>query len=301
MSESIGGCVHDYLAALVRENASAHTIRNYKTDLEEFAAYLTPPGGEPPGAAEVDVLALREWIGALYDRKLAPSSIRRKLAAVRSLFRFLQRNGVVDRNVARLVSSPKQPKTLPAVISPDHVSNLLDGVPGAAEDLQRTHAERDLAILELLYGTGIRVAELAGLQLSDIELSARWMRVRGKGRKEREVPMTARAAAAVGRYLAVRSATPGEHALFVNHRGKRLTSRGVLGIVKLYASRILADPSLHPHSLRHAYATHLLAGGADLRSIQELLGHAQLSTTQKYTRVALADLIKVYDKAHPKA
>jgi integrase/recombinase XerC len=179
----------------------------------------------------------------------------------------------------------------------EQANALLDGV--AAGKLERPHPARDLAILELLYGCGVRVSELVGLNLDDLDRGERWLRVRGKGRKERQVPFGGKAADALERYLAERAS--GEQALFLNHRGGRLTDRGVRGIIKLYATLIAGDSSLHPHSFRHAFATHLLSDGADLRSIQELLGHARLSTTQKYTQVSLTDLMAVYDRAHPKA
>ena len=171
----------------------------------------------------------------------------------------------------------------------------------AGGKLERPHPARDVAVFEFLYGCGLRVSELVGLNLEDIDRTERWLRVRGKGRKERLVPYGAKAEAALERYLPERKARPAEIALFLNHRGGRLTDRGVRLIVKLYATVLTADPSVHPHSFRHAYATHLLADGADLGAIQELLGHARLSTTQKYTQVSLTDLIAVYDRAHPKA
>jgi integrase/recombinase XerC len=209
------------------------------------------------------------------------------------------REGVVPVNVARLVRTPKAPQKLPEVMSADQVNALIDGV--STESLEQPHPVRDRAILELLYGCGVRVSELAGLNLHDLDRSEKWLRVRGKGRKERQVPMPGKAAEALERYLAERPVVREQAAVFLNHRGGRLTDRGIRGIVKLYATLLNGDPSIHPHSFRHAYATHLLADGADLRAIQELLGHARLSTTQKYTQVALTDLIAVYDKAHPKA
>jgi len=202
-------------------------------------------------------------------------------------------------NVARLVRTPKAPKKLPDVMSPEQVNALIDGV--STVPIEQPHPVRDRAILELLYGCGVRVSELAGLNLHDLDRSEKWLRVRGKGRKERQVPMPGKAAEALERYLAERPVVREQDAVFLNHRGGRLTDRGIRGIVKLYATLVSGDPSIHPHSFRHAYATHLLADGADLRAIQELLGHARLSTTQKYTQVALTDLIAVYDKAHPKA
>jgi integrase/recombinase XerC len=218
---------------------------------------------------------------------------------VRGLFRFLLREGLVSKNVARLVRTPKAPQKLPEVLTPDQVNGLLDGV--AAGNLARPHPARDLAIFELLYGCGVRVSELAGLNLEDLDRAERWLRVRGKGRKQRQVPLPAKAAQALERYLSERPVVRDEPAVFLNHRRARLTDQGIRGIVKLYATFVNGDPSIHPHSFRHAYATHLLADGADLRAIQELLGHARLSTTQKYTQVSLTDLMAVYDKAHPKA
>jgi integrase/recombinase XerC len=185
-------------------------------------------------------------------------------------------------------------------MTPEQTNTLVDGV--AADKLERPYPARDLAIFEMLYGCGLRISELVGLNLDDFDFRERWIRVRGKGRKERQVPFGSKAATAIERYLAVRTpAASDTQALFLNHRGTRLTDRGARGIVKFYARRITGDSSIHPHSLRHAYATHLLSDGADLRAIQELLGHAQLSTTQKYTQVSLTDLMAVYDKAHPKA
>jgi integrase/recombinase XerC len=223
--------------------------------------------------------------------------MRRKLAAVRSLFKFMLREGVIATNVARLVRTPKAPKSLPVVMTAEQTNTLVDGV--AADKLERPYPARDLAIFELLYGCGLRVSELVGLNLEDFDFGDRWIRVRGKGRKERQVPFGAKAANALDRYLATRSSA--DRAVFLNHRGVRLTDRGARGIVKFYARMITGDSSIHPHSLRHAYATHLLSDGADLRAIQELLGHSQLSTTQKYTQVSLTDLLAVYDKSHPKA
>jgi integrase/recombinase XerC len=179
---------------------------------------------------------------------------------------------------------------------------LVDGVTPAADKFERPYPARDLAIFELLYGCGLRISELVGLNLEDFDFNERWIRVRGKGKKERQVPYAGKATVALERYLALRQPdSRGGSALFLNHRGGRLTDRGARGIVKFYAGMITGDSSIHPHSLRHAYATHLLSDGADLRAIQELLGHARLSTTQKYTQVSLADLMAVYDRAHPKA
>ena len=289
--------IRRFVEELERNNASPHTIKSYESDLRQFLDYFSPPGAEPPVPSEFDVLKIREWLAGLYDHKLSPVSIRRKLAALRVFFRFLVREGLAPVNTPRLLRTPKSPKKLPDVMTTEQTNALLDGV--AAGKLERPHPARDVAILELLYGCGIRVSELVGLNLDDLDRTERWLRVRGKGRKERQVPFGGKAAAALERYLEDRSSH--EQALFLNHRGGRLTDRGVRGIIKLYATLIAGDSSIHPHSFRHAFATHLLSDGADLRSIQELLGHARLSTTQKYTQVSLTDLMAVYDKAHPKA
>jgi len=289
--------IERFIEELKRNNASPHTIRSYESDLHQFLDYFSPPGEDPPAPSEFDVLKIREWLAGLYDHKLSPVSIRRKLAALRVFFRFLVREGLAPVNTPRLLRTPKSPKKLPDVMTTEQTNALLDGV--ASGKLERPHPARDLAILELLYGCGIRVSELVGLNLDDLDRTERWLRVRGKGRKERQVPFGGKAAGALERYLEERSGP--EQALFLNHRGGRLTDRGVRGIIKLYATLIAGDSSIHPHSFRHAFATHLLSDGADLRSIQELLGHARLSTTQKYTQVSLTDLMAVYDKAHPKA
>jgi integrase/recombinase XerC len=288
-----------YLDDLARGGASAHTIDAYAADLREFLESLSPRGAPPPEPDAIDLLMLRQWLAGLYRRGQAAVTIRRKLAAVRGLFRFLMREGLVHKNVARLVRTPKAPQKLPEVLTPDQVNGLLDGV--AAGKLERPHPARDRAIFELLYGCGVRVSELAGLNLEDVDRTGGWLRVRGKGRKQRQVPLPGKAAEALERYLSERPVVRDEPAVFLNHRRGRLTDQGIRGIVKLYATFVNGDPSIHPHSFRHAYATHLLADGADLRAIQELLGHARLSTTQKYTQVSLTDLMSVYDKAHPKA
>jgi integrase/recombinase XerC len=288
-----------FLEELKRKNVSPHTLAAYGSDLAQFVEYFSPPGAEPPAPSAIDSLQIREWLGSLYQQKLAAVSMRRKLAALRAFFRFLALEGAIEINPARLVRTPKAPKRLPEVMTEEQVNGLVDGV--AAGKLERRDPARDVAIFEFLYGCGLRVSELAGLNLDDIDRGERWLRVRGKGRKERQVPYGAKAEAALDRYLADRKARPDETALCVNHRGARLTVRGISLIVKLYATFLAGDSSVHPHSFRHAYATHLLADGADLRAIQELLGHARLSTTQKYTQVSLTDLIAVYDRAHPKA
>jgi integrase/recombinase XerC len=283
-----------FLAELRRRNLSEHTVRNYASDLEQFGAYFAD---RHPN--DLDVLALRGWLASMYEQKLEIVSIRRKLSAVRSLFRFMLRGGVIAVNTASLMRTPKAPKRLPQVMTAEQTNNLVEGV--SADKFEKPYPERDLVIFELLYGCGLRISELVGLDIRDFDFDQCWIRVRGKGKKERQVPFGSKAAGALERYMATRAAKPDERALIVNHRGTRLSDRGARGIVKFYARFISQDSSVHPHSLRHAYATHLLSDGADLRSIQELLGHSRLSTTQKYTQVSLSDLMATYDKAHPKA
>lgn len=296
----IRDCISKYVAELARRGASPHTLRNYGSDLEQFAVYFEPPGETPPEIEQIALSLLREWLASLYDQRLNVVSIRRKLAAVRALFHFLLEEGVLKQNVAKRLRTPKTKQRLPDVMPAEKTNNLLDAVE-RGEPLEKPSRERDLAFLEVLYGCGIRVSELVGINLDDIDLRSGWLRVRGKGNKEREVPVPERAISAVERYLEVRRAAPDEMALFLGARGTRLSDRQVRRLVKLYAVAVTGDSTVHPHSFRHAYATHLLADGADLRAIQELLGHARLSTTQKYTQVSLKDLQAVYDKAHPKA
>jgi integrase/recombinase XerC len=248
-------------------------------------------------------------MAACYARGNSNRSVARKLSAVRAFFEFLVREGAVGVNPAKLVTTPKVPKSLPAVMTPEQTNNLIDAVAevapaaGGGENPRKrfpARVRRDRVVFELLYGSGLRVAELVGLDHADFDWKGRWIRVRGKGRKERLAPFGKKAAEALERYLAVRG-HDNEPAVLLNERGKRLTARSVERIVKQYALRVSGDPSLHPHSLRHAFATHLLGDGADLRAIQELLGHASLSTTQKYTQLSLEKLMEVYDRAHPKA
>ena len=288
-----------FLEELKRKNVSPHTLRNYEIDLDQVIAYFTLPGEPTLTPAQLDVLALREWLGDLFNRKLQTSTIRRKLASLRSFFKFLLLQGAITTNYSRLIKTSKASKKLPRVPTAEQTCVLIEGV--AEDKFNRPHPQRDLAIFELLYGCGLRVSELVGLNLEDIDRTERWLRVRGKGKKERQVPYASKAAAALESWLLERKAATGQNAVFLNHRGGRLSDKGAWGIVKFYAKFLSGDDSMHPHTLRHAYATHLLADGADLRSIQELLGHSSLSTTQKYTQVALADLMSVYDKAHPKA
>jgi len=287
-----------FLDARRRENVSSHTIRGYAADLHQFLDFLSASGNQPPALQDIDILQLREWLAGLYRSGLTAVSMRRKLAALRSFFAFLVKEHLLDKNVARLLRTPKVPAKLPRVMTAEQVNNLLDS---AAARPPKPNFRRDLALLEVLYGCGLRVSELAGLNIEDVELEDRWLRVRGKGRKERQVPVPTKAASMLELYLRERKAAPHERAVFLNRYGKRLTERSIRRIVKFYGTFLAGDSSLHPHSFRHAYATHLLSDGADLRAIQELLGHSRLSTTQKYTKVSLTDLMAVYDRTHPKA
>lgn len=291
--------IEDFLGDRARRNDSAHTLRNYGADLREFLEYFSPPGSQPPPLADIDLLSLREWLAHLYEREQKPATVRRKLASLRALFRFLSRERRIERDPARLLRLPKMPKTLPEVPNTEVTNALVDGA--AREDLERPFPKRDRLLLELLYGCGLRVSEAVGLNLEDFDRGERWLRVRGKGRKERQVPYGSKAAEALDSYLEARQPAREPEALFLNYLGNRLTDRGARNIVKFYATHVAGDSSIHPHTLRHAFATDLLSHGADLRAIQELLGHARLSTTQKYTQVSLTDLMRVYDNAHPKA
>jgi integrase/recombinase XerC len=306
-------------------NASPSTVRNYKKDLEQFLEYLTPPGTKPISLPAVDHLVIREFVGHLHDRGLKKSSIGRKVAALRSFFKFCVREGILRDNPARLVAAPKLPKRLPAVLTAEEMNSFLNWV-GSEQALKnstrrvskvrkhkptegsRLSLQRDRAILELLYASGLRVSELTGLNMGDIDLREQTVRVLGKGRKERIVPFGSKALAALeahwpGREQWLRKAgSRGDYeAVFLNFAGGRLTTRSVVNIVKKYTRLANINWDMHPHSLRHAFATHLLADGADLRAIQELLGHASLSTTQRYTHVTIEQLMAVYDKSHPRA
>jgi integrase/recombinase XerC len=304
-------------------NASSHTLRSYESDLSQFLAFLSPPGLEPPPLQDVTHLMIREFVAHLHDHNLEKSSIARKLAAIRSFFKFAVREGMILRNPARLVATPKLPKRIPAVMSAEDLNTFLDGVvagparaatPGkrsrGGEGLEenRLLVKRDRAILELLYASGLRVSELTGLNLADVDRKDLMLRVRGKGNKERIVPYGGKAEQALRAYEPLRtdilrkSGRRGDAlAIFLNHRGTRLGQRSVARIVKKYVRLFNVNWDMHPHSLRHAFATHLLADGADLRAIQELLGHSSLSTTQRYTHATIRQLLEVYDKAHPRA
>lgn len=307
-------------------NASPQTIENYKIDLEQFVAYVTPPGEKPMALGLVDHLIIREFMNHLYDRGLEKSSIARKLAALRSFFRFCVREHIVKKDPACLVSRPKLPKRVPSVSTPEEMNSLLDRMtpetiaqatskrkagkrrPVKASLISQDRTVRDRAILEMLYGCGVRVSELTGLDMFNIDSSEQMIHVYGKRRKERVVPYGRKAQAALENYWPVRQriiertkSGAGNKAVFLNYRGGRLTKRAVFNVVRKYARLLTPNLNLHPHSLRHAFATHLLADGADLRAIQELLGHASLSTTQRYTHATIQQLMNVYDKAHPHA
>jgi len=275
-----------------QRGASRHTLRGYATDLAEFRGFLTREGiGD---LADADARAVRAWLAWLHERKLAKSSIARKLATVRSCFRYLARIGVVEFNPARQVRSPRLPKRLPSFLPKDESKGLLD-----AETERSVAALRDHALLEHLYATGLRVAECCGLDLDDVDRRRGAVRVMGKGGKERVVPAGDAAIEALGAWLSVRG--EGSGALFTNLRGGRLGTRSVHRIVKHRARAVGIDRRVTPHTLRHTFATHMLGEGADLRLIQELLGHSRLTTTQRYTHVSPEHLMKVYDSAHPRA
>ncbi|HWP83566.1 MAG TPA: tyrosine recombinase XerC [Terriglobia bacterium] len=303
----------EYLRA--QRNYSPHTLRNYRSDLETFFDCRRQPRRAGPASAPADLATaasyrkIRDYLGTLYQERRKPATVARKLAALRSFYRFACREGLATGNPAKLVSTPRQPQRLPQVMSPEEMNRLLDTVasrPPADSPRQAALAARDRLLLELLYGSGLRASEVVGLNLSDLRLPEQVLLARGKGRKEREVPFGDRAREALEAWLPLRSALragkrPESEAVFLNASGTRLTARSAGRIVKQYGIRLRGDSTLHPHSFRHAFATHLLGEGADLRAIQELLGHASLSTTQKYTRVSIRHLMEVYDKAHPRA
>ncbi|BCS51752.1 tyrosine recombinase XerC [Geobacter sp. SVR] len=274
-------------------NASGHTLAAYRRDLAQLEAFVTGEKGARAGAADVDHLLLRRFL-ALIAKNVKKSSVGRKLAAIRSFFKFLVRRGVIARNPAELIATPKKESRLPFHLNIDQATTLME----AADD--QDWMLRDRAILETLYSCGLRVSELTGLDIADVDLPGGMLRVLGKGGKERIVPVGSKAITALRAYLADRG-MPSEGALFLNTRGNRINRRSVARIVDAHVLRIAAFKRISPHVLRHTFATHMLEGGADLRAIQELLGHASLSTTQKYTHVGIDRLMEVYDKAHPKA
>ncbi|RNC70753.1 MAG: tyrosine recombinase XerC [Desulfuromonadales bacterium] len=276
-------------------NASPHTLDAYRSDLHQFREFVRAELGAAAGPDAVSHLLIRRWLAQLH-RDHKKSSIGRKLAAVRAFFKYQVRTGSLGKNPAELVSTPKKEKRVPYHLNIDEVTTLVEA-PRELEILSL----RDRAILETLYSCGLRVSELTGLDVGGIDLDDATVRVLGKGGKERVVPVGSQARAALSLYLAARNHPGIQTPLFLNARGGRLTSRSVRRVVDKYILRIAAMRKISPHTLRHTFATHLLEGGADLRAIQELLGHASLSTTQKYTHVGIDRLMEVYDKAHPKA
>jgi integrase/recombinase XerC len=282
-----------YLAT--ERNVSPHTIAAYASDLAQFREFVRRERGEGAGAGAVDHLLIRRFM-ALLHKDHQKSSIGRKLAAVRAFFKYLVREGMVEKNPAELVSTPKKEKRLPFHLNIDEVTALVEA-PRDGDIL----ALRDRAILEALYSCGIRVSELTGLSVGEVDLEEGLMRVLGKGGKERVVPVGRHARQAIADYLLARGNPPFDAPLLLNARGGRLTSRSVGRTVDKYILQLATIKKISPHTLRHTFATHMLEAGADLRAIQELLGHASLSTTQKYTHVSIDRLMEVYDRAHPKA
>ena len=293
----VGKAVDDFLRHLREKNASVHTIKAYTGDLANFSSYTGSRAWK-----EIDHIAIRGFLSQLYEKGLSKTSVARSLAAVRSLYRWLAQEGVVDQNPAKLVATPKLPKKLPRVPTIEEMNSVLDGqMPETA-----AFPERDRVMLELLYGCGIRNSELTGINLDDIHLSAEAILIRGKGKKERIVPFGETAKQALAAYVPARQVVLGEtrrnsNALLINQRGGRLTTRSVGRIIKKIAVSKGLSPDVHPHTLRHAFGTHMLEEGADLRAIQELLGHERLATTQRYTQLSTKHVLQVYDQTHPRA
>lgn len=293
-------------------NLSARTVRAYESDLTQYLRFLEGRFGRPADRidpAEVDYAAVRAFMRDQYDRGQARSSAARRLAAIRSFGRYLRREEVVERDPGALMATPKQDRKLPARLDEGEMTRVLE-TPDCTTRLGR----RDRAILELFYASGLRLGELAGLGLEDVDLSSRLVRVLGKGGKERIVPFNRATADALRACLADREALvrgggvpprarerAGAEPLFVNYRGGRLSTRSIDRLVRRCAAAAGTRLGISPHALRHSFATHLLERGADLRAIQEMLGHARISTTQRYTHVSAAQLLSVYQKAHPKA
>ena len=301
--------IETFIEALKSQKGySQHTVRNYRIDLGQFHDFLKEKAG-PRGEKEaepliesVDFPTIREYFGTLFGR-YKRSTIARKLSAVRSFFAFLEKKGMVGVNPSADVSAPKREKYIPAHVPVDEMFRLLD-----RPDVTRPLGKRDRAILEVLYSCGIRVSELTGLDVAHVDFAQRLVKVLGKGNKERIVPVGREALKTLEDYLeetsTLRKRIYGDKQaspLFLNARGGRLTSRSVGKLVKRYGREGTLMLDISPHALRHTFATHLLDGGADLRAVQELLGHVSLSTTQKYTHVSLDKLMEIYDKAHPRS
>jgi integrase/recombinase XerC len=304
-----GGCgvtneIGNFLDYLTYErNSSPKTIFAYRDDLDSFISFLCNDylsiGKDLLDFRKVDHLTVRAYLAHLARRKLSRSTSARHLSTLRTFFKYLVREGVVEANPARSVATPKREKHLPQVMQTSDVALLLE-----QPDTSRTLGVRDLAWMELMYGSGLRIGEVVGTDVDDLELKARLVKVHGKGSKERIVPFGSKAEEALRAWLAVRSELvkdPEEQAVFVNHRGKRITIRSVHRLFESYLRKAALRAGISPHTMRHSFATHLLNAGADLRGIQELLGHASLSTTQKYTHLNDWQLIAVYKKAHPRA
>lgn len=302
--------IHQFIHFLSAEkNASPHTCRCYQKDLREFEEFLK--GQEAQRGSEVDLdwsqvdrLTIRKYLSVLY-RKNKKSSIARKLSTLRSFFRYLVREKLVPTNPAKIVSTPKVEKPLPKTLTVDETFQILDSSVSPMEEISDNEAKvrilRDRAILELLYSSGLRVGELVGLNLKHLNINLEIVRVMGKGRKERIVPVGGKAIEALKSYLESRGDPDDEEPLFLNSRGGRLTSRSVERLVKKYTRASGIVRKVSPHSLRHSFATHLLDAGADIREIQEMLGHASLSTTQRYIHLSPGKLMEVYDKSHPRS
>ncbi len=302
-------CVGEYLAVLRTERGcSEHTLRAYARELKNFSGFAAAQLGESATPAQVEHTLIRAYLGELYGHGLTKASVARALAAIRSWYRWLARQGHVQLNPARLVATPKLPKHLPRVPGIEQMQQVLDA-DAQPEEMESAWPERDAVILELLYGCGIRNAELTGLNLADVQWANACLLIRGKGRKERYVPLGDAAAAAIRAYLPSRQARVSatrkqQPALLLNARLRgdgRLTTRSVGRIVKRIAVQRGLPADVHPHTLRHAFGTHLLEEGADLRAIQEMLGHARLSTTQRYTHLTTSQVTAVYDRTHPRA
>ena len=289
--------VQQFLRSLRGRNASPHTIKAYTGDLEVFSAYI---GSRK--LPEIDHISIRGFLSQLYEKGLSKTSVARALAAVRSLYRWLAQEGVVEQNPAALVSTPKLPKKLPRVPTMEEMNSVLGG--SMAENA--AFSERDRLMLELLYGCGIRNSELVGINLEHVRRSEQAILIQGKGKKQRFVLFGEAAETALKAYLPARQAILSDArrntaALLVNQRGGRLTTRSVGRIIKKIAIAKGLSPDVHPHTLRHAFGTHMLEEGADLRAIQEMLGHERLSTTQRYTQLSMKHLLSVYDQTHPRA
>lgn len=277
--------------------ASEHTIRSYEDDLGLYTSYLEESAGEGSDPSSADPIRLRRYSAWLAGRGYAPSTIARRLASLRSFFRFLRREGLVAADPTAGLRNPKQAKRLPRLLRVDEVIRLLDGIP-----VDTAPGVRDRAMFETLYGGGLRVSELVGLDLRDLDDASDLVRVRGKGRRERLCPVGAMASGWLRRWMPLRRPkNPREAALFLNQRGGRLTTRSVGRILEAHLLRAGLVDTASPHTLRHSFATHLLDGGADLRSVQELLGHRNLTTTQIYTHVTQDRILDIYHEAHPRA